>query len=500
MRKYLCLFAACLFMLLCGCSKTCKTHTDANADHLCDNCGESTVVILDVYAINDLHGKIMDADTHPGVDELTTYLENARETDDHVLLLSVGDMWQGSAESNLTKGELMTRWMNEIGFDAMAMGNHEFDWGEDPVEANAEIADFPFLAINIYDRETDQQVSYCKNSLLVNYGTVQIGIIGAIGDCYSSISPEQVKDIYFKTGNELTQLVKAESDSLRQQGADFIIYMIHDGASGITSDTTTAAQNHQFSEYYSTSLSENYVDLVFEAHTHHKYLLRDHSGVLHLQHGGDNNGGISHVEIQLDAITGETDILEAELVSTSVYESLEDSPIVAQVLEDYEEQIAPAFEPIGTISTSVPGDSMRQLVADLYYMTGLMHWGDQYDIFLGGGYISIRQPGYLAKGDITYAQLMSLFPFDNELVLCSIKGRDLEERFLNSDNDNYFISYGEYGESLLSSIDPNGTYYIVVDTYSSSYGPNRLTEIARYEPNVFARDLIAEYIAIGGIQ
>ena len=111
--------------------------------------------------------------------------------------------------------------------------------------------------------------------------------------------------------------------------------------------------------------------------------------------------------------------------------------------------------------------------------------------------MSAREPGYLHTGTIKYADLQSIFPFDNQLVLCSIKGRDLVSRFLETSNSSYFIFCGSYGNSIRGDIDPDGTYYLVTDTYSSGYAPNRLTEIARYDEDVFARDLLADYIREG---
>ena len=151
-------------------------HVDEHNDGRCDLCNEIVIVAVDLYSINDLHGKVADGDTHPGVDELTTYLERERELNDHVVLLSDGDMWQGSAESNLTKGLLVTDWMNEMDFASMTLGNHEYDWGEEPILTNDVQAEFPFLAINIYDRETNTQVDYCQSSIVVERGGVQIGI------------------------------------------------------------------------------------------------------------------------------------------------------------------------------------------------------------------------------------------------------------------------------------------------------------------------------------
>ena len=104
---------------------SCVAHTDVNDDGNCDDCGLYVIVCVDFYAINDLHGKFCDTDAQPGVDELTTYLKNARKTDDNVIFLASGDMWQGSSESNLTKGLILTDWMNELDFSAMTLGNHE---------------------------------------------------------------------------------------------------------------------------------------------------------------------------------------------------------------------------------------------------------------------------------------------------------------------------------------------------------------------------------------
>ena len=112
--------------------------------------------------------------------------------------------------------------------------------------------------------------------------------------------------------------------------------------------------------------------------------------------------------------------------------------------------------------------------------------------------MSVRSPYELAAGEITYGMLYSLFPFDNDLVLCSIKGRDLQQRFFETDNDRYYLSYGNYGKQVKGNIDPNKTYYVIVDSYSSVYSPNRLTEIDRYENKYYARDMLAEYAKSGG--
>lgn len=509
MKKWILPFLICISILLTACTQEppplsellpkCEKHVDLDGNGTCENCLQKTYVIFDFYAINDLHGKLDDASTHPGVDELTTYLRNAQNTDQNAILLSAGDMWQGSAESNMTNGLIMTEWMNDLGFAGMALGNHEFDWGTDAIRENYAIAEFPLLAINIYDRETDQRVEYCSASTVVEGDGLQIGIIGAIGDCYSSIAVDKCQDVYFKTGSQLTSLVKAESERLRNEGVDFIVYVIHDGYEQSSTGSVASVNGSKLSYYYDTSLSDGYVDLVFEGHTHQGYRLQDEYGVYHLQHRGDNKGGISHVEVAINTIDNSASVLEAELVSTDKYKNLNDDPIVDQLLEKYDEQISLANKVVGYNRTYRSGNELRQLVADLYYEAGMEKWGDEYEIVLGGGFISVRSPNNMSAGDVTYGMLQSLFPFDNELMLCSVKGRDLWNKFLNTDNSNYFICYGDYGAEVYNDIDMNATYYIIVDSYSALYAPNKLTVVEKYGAQVYARDLLADYMTAGGL-
>ena len=449
---------------------------------------------LDVYAINDMHGKFTDTDAQPGVDEMTTYLRKV-QNEQNALLLSSGDMWQGSCESGLTKGNIITDWMNELGFSAMTLGNHEFDWGEEPVKANAEIAEFPLLAINVYDEATNQRVDYCEPSVLIDKGEVQIGIIGAIGDCYSSISADQVEGIYFKTDAELTDLVKAESQKLKTQGADFIIYSLHDGyGRSYSSDKYLVADQFSNEEgvYYDTELSKGYVDLVFEAHSHQSYVIKDEYGVYHLQGGGDNTKGMTHAQVVFNLDNDTVRVNTAEILRHSVYSNLAEDEIVEKLLEKYDDLVGDMYLTIGVNRTTIGSTQIKNLVARLYYEAGVEEWGDTYDIVLGGGYLSVRSPYDLNSGAVNYSMLYMLLPFDNEVVLCSIKGSDLINRYF--ENGSYFIYVGDYGNTVRNNIVDTATYYIITDTYNLVYKANKLTFVASLGP-VYARDLVADYVA-----
>ena len=472
-------------------------HKDAGNDGVCDDCGISVIIVFDIFAINDLHGKFDDTDANIGVDELTSYLKAQKNQNEYTLFFSSGDMWQGSSESNLTKGKIMTEWMNELDFASMTLGNHEFDWGEEYIIENSLLAEFPFLAINIYDRDTNQLVDYCKASTVVDFGEIQIGIIGAMGDCYSSIASDKSAGVYFKVGSELTSLVKAESQKLRAAGVDYIIYSIHDGYDQNTSGSISSSN---LSSYYASELSSGgYVDMVFEGHTHKKYTLIDSNGVYHMQNGGENNG-ISHAEVSINFANFNSSVNTVEIISYKTYGTYADDPIVDALLEKYKDEIALGKETLGTISKTLSSETIKQLVAQLYYEFGVKTWGDKYNIVLGGGFLNVRSPYNIYAGEVKYSDIQSVLPFDNNLVLCSIKGKDLKNKFFETTNSNYYISYGAYGESVKNNIDLNATYYIIVDSYTSSYKYNNLTEIARIDEEFFARDLLAEYIKNGNIK
>jgi 2',3'-cyclic-nucleotide 2'-phosphodiesterase (5'-nucleotidase family) len=188
------------------------------------------------------------------------------------------------------------------------------------------------------------------------------------------------------------------------------------------------------------------------------------------------------------------------LVSTSKYQTLQDDPIVEELLKKYDDYISPANEVLGNNSRYRDDEFLEQKVADLYLEAGVKMWGSKYKIVLGGGFIRTRSPYNLSAGEVTYGQLQSLFTFDNQLTLCSVKGSDLKRKFLETDNADYFISLSDYGNSIRNKIDNNATYYIIVDDYTATYKYNNLTIVAKYTPNVYARDLLAEYVRQGGLE
>ena len=89
---------------------------------------------IDLYEVSDFHGAVdfkesSSSEAYPGLARMATYFDQRRaENPGGTLILSSGDMFQGSADSNSTRGFMVNYCMNYMGFDAMAIGNPEFDW------------------------------------------------------------------------------------------------------------------------------------------------------------------------------------------------------------------------------------------------------------------------------------------------------------------------------------------------------------------------------------
>lgn len=464
-------------------------NNQGNNDNNQDNNENKTTAKVDIYAFNDTHGNLKDTEGKGiGISKMSTLLDDLTK-DKSALLVHQGDMWQGSIESNYTYGKFGTEWLKNQGFAAMTVGNHEFDWGPDKIIENKEAFDFPILGINVVDATTRQRVDYLDPSVVVERDGLKIGIIGAIGNCLSSISSSNVPGIAFATGTELTNLVKAESTRLRsEENCDFIVYSLHGSPSRDADET------------YDMSLStDHYVDLVLEGHTHTSYSEKDSGGVYHVQANANNE---SFYQISLTYNFTDSTYTIAEPVE---YDTRYTSPYINYTVDGdtdslftkYESYYLFAYEELGENEVYRSADTLKRKVSELYLEAGLKKWASNYQIILGGGYTSCRGSG-LEAGTVIYAKLAELFPFNNDVVLCSVSGADLKNTsFINYHKD-YYLTWSDYGNSIKDSIDDNTTYYLVTDTYNSDYNPNHLTVIDRLSTGgKFARDLLADYIKAG---
>ncbi|HNT52581.1 MAG TPA: metallophosphoesterase [Candidatus Syntrophosphaera sp.] len=122
---------------------------------------------LDIMFSNDVHAGIdraqatfMNPDFPPqlgGGASAATLIKQVRALGNDKrasLLLDAGDFFQGRPVGTVTKGRAVMEYMNTIGYDAMTIGNHEYDILDEELEATLELANFPILSCNIMDKRT----------------------------------------------------------------------------------------------------------------------------------------------------------------------------------------------------------------------------------------------------------------------------------------------------------------------------------------------------------
>ena len=245
---------------------------------------------LNFYALNDFHGAYLyDEDYNQiGLSRIGNYLIEQKEKDpENTFIIASGDMFQGGAESNITYGKVVIEAMNTIGFDAMSIGNHEFDWDEDILKEMESQMNFPLLGINVfYEEENNNDISslnrpsYLLPSTVIKKEGIKVGIIGSImPNIDSSIIASVADKFYFA---DSLKLIEDEIDKLRnKENCDIVILSTHDG-------------NYSYYEDISSSL-----DAIFLGHEHERIEGKyKESNVPYVE--GQNYGGyLSHISLDL---------------------------------------------------------------------------------------------------------------------------------------------------------------------------------------------------------
>lgn len=453
---------------------------------------------IQVLSTNDIHGQVKSTSSYPGLSSLNKMIKKvSSEKDQFNIVLDQGDLYQGTAEAGLSNGYNMDDFLIQSNYESTILGNHEFDWGAGRVSEHDEYLDISILANNIRYRSNDQSPSYCGPYKLVSRNGVKIGIIGAIGNVYSSISSSKVSDIYFLTGNNLTEQIKKDSQALKDMGAKFIILSLHDGSDSGSSSS--------ISSYYNVNeLSGTYVDLVLEGHTHQAYAVKDSKNVWHIQSGG--NGSTLYASELVCTYNQTTDDYQVTMsTSSSAVTKYTKSNIVSAGSDEVMDEIDNWYSTYqyGKVQSEVVGynvpyadDSVFEAkLAELYYLKGIELIGSTSSTspVLGGGFIRTRTPYNLSGGTVKYGDVYNLLPFDNDIVLCSISGYYLSNRFINNTSSDYYV----YGAATNMSINTNQTYYIITDSYTSDYSYNNLTVVRNLTEEKlvgYARDIYAEYL------
>ncbi len=219
--------------------------------------GATGRVTLSIVGTTDLHGRVFPRGGRGGLAQFGGYLRNLRAARDldggAVLLLDAGDTFEGGIESNLSEGALVVDAYNALGYDALAIGNHEFDYGAldtasaDTASADTASADgappdlrgalkaaaararFPFLAANLIDEVTGRPVAWpnVRPSTVVHAAGLRVGIVGVM--TRDGLRLTLAANVQGLRTAPLAATVEAEARRLRRRGVDVVAVVAHAG-------------------------------------------------------------------------------------------------------------------------------------------------------------------------------------------------------------------------------------------------------------------------------
>lgn len=433
-------------------------------------------VLLTIVGTNDLHGWVeprdrpLAPDGEPlvgGIDMFGGYLDVLRQKrPDGVVLLDGGDLFQGTLVVNETEGEVVINAYDALRYDAVAIGNHEFDYGpvgpqvvalsddDDPlgnIKKRIEQASFPILVGNVFEKATDRPVRWknARRTALVTRQGVKVGIIGLATPTTPSVTLLQnVETLDFKP---LAPTALELAARLRERGAEVIVLVMHAGGTCEGEDPHETHACDTRSEIWDLlhALPEGTVDAVVAGHTH-QYLSHFINGVPSIQ-SGSFGAAFGVIELVYDRKagkvttdksriwaptpicrrvfkdTGECLKGQGELVKPSFLgETVEPNEHVASVVRPDVERVAvekaerlgPVLEhPFGR--ARMAESALGSFVADV--MRAQFDGADAAFTNSGG----LRAD--LATGPLTYGDVFNALPFDNRIAELDVTGRELKE-------------------------------------------------------------------------
>lgn len=432
-------------------------------------------VELDLFALNDLHGSIEfneDDQSEWGMYKIGSYLrEKEALNPGGTINMDTGDMWQGSADSNITRGKVLIEMLNSLNWAATSLGNHEFDWYDEVIEENREHANYPFLGANIIDKSTNQLATNLVDggSTLIERNGVKVGIIGTIGSrlessiLASAIAPYSLEPT--------TDYIIGESLKLEQQGAELIILLTHDSL-------TSYSSGGEYGPVIEPSGREPYVDVVFTGHEH-AFDRQMVNGVPILQTNG-NGKQLMHVNLTVSS----------EGVTINEYTHISDElanypndPQIEAAYDIYANEISIVKDEVVGELTAYAGKSQLVKLANRSMLEEAQKTFDADVAIHNFGGVRVNE---IASGTVTYGDIYKAFPFDNTVVVVEDVPGSVVSAAMSGN--------GYYYREGLTGIDYNETYTVVSINFITESSYNSLKNYSQTVlENVFVRDLVADF-------
>ena len=405
---------------------------------------------IKVFETTDVHGYITDVSSYKEdtfeyrLAYFSKIVNDARNNDayEDVLLLDTGDIYQGTPHSNLTYGAAMRAAYDQMDYDAVGLGNHEFDWDVKTYATDAkgtmapyEIgsykgdSDIPVLMSNLYYKDSGERVEFTQDYTIVDKGNYKVGIVGWADDYSADIKASQIAPYTIDDNREKLKELAEEVD----KKADIVVVLAH-------SDPKSIAEE----------MDPKVVDLVAGGHTHKNLNGTADNGIDYMQ-GNCYAYGYSTAEIKVNPETKDVEVttpefkdispkggdhsylyynngnntqLDSEVtkISQAAWDAVKGE--MYEVLGKVDQSITRAFIDKTNGTSSIAGNWLADMM--------LAATKDQNTVVAFANRGGIRANLEMAEGassrDITVADIYTISPFGNRILTFAITGQQMAQQ------------------------------------------------------------------------
>lgn len=445
-------------------------------------------VDVQILGLNETHGQLLPLKRNGrlagGAATLAAYLEKEEAENPRTLILDSGDFMQGPALSSYFEGASTVDVYNEIGVDGAAVGNHEFDWGQDALAERVKQADFPFLAVNIIDDATGEAPEGVQPYVIEKMQGVKVGVIGVANPDTKNVTlPEATEGLTFLDLQQTAAAVNAAVEELRAKGVETIVVSAHQGLESPTEGALADIVNNLSGE----------VDLVLGGHIPLEFNTVI-NGIPVVQSFG-NTRGYADVTLTVDRGTKDVVNTAVELDPTWVDEITPD-PEVQAIVDDYQAQLGEELgKTVGQAASPILRGATRAVESEMgNFVTDAMR------THLANVDFALTNAGGLRadinEGPITLEEVFAVLPFNNTLVTMNLTGAQVEQVLEEGANSQYgtvqvsglkwsYNAAAPFGDRVTSvtlpdgtPLDPNATYRVATNNFMAT-GGDRFTTLTR---------------------
>ncbi|MGY6031156.1 5'-Nucleotidase C-terminal domain-containing protein [Phytobacter sp. AG2a] len=380
-----------------------------------------------IYYTNDMHGHVS-PEIVPYVDKkrpiggfatIAGVVNEAKKSENNVFFFDAGDYFTGPAISTLTKGEAIIDIMNTMPYDAVLVGNHEFDHGHDNLVTQLSKLKFPVLLNNIFYSKTNTPLIKTPYTIVERDGT-KIGVIGAHGVSafYEAVAAGVREGI---EARDPVPYIKEAIAELKGK-VDLVVLLIHEGVPARQSSFGSSDVARRLQEDIDMAGKLDGVDVLITGHAHvgtpEPIKVNDTLVVSTDAYTID----MGKLVLDYNPTTKKVDGYNGKLITlyTDTYKA---DPVTQQKVDEWNEKLLKITQQVIGHSPEVLTRSYGESSPTGALITeALMYKVPEADIaFYNAGGIRADLP----KGNITIGDVINMYPFTNDVMSMELTGKDL---------------------------------------------------------------------------